>query len=96
MHGQVLLGDVTGDGHCVEDVHEHVVYLVVEALQYLVAERKSLSHVSRFVVASEQDHVLGEVKFDREEQHAHFDSKNSTVNVVSKEEIVEASRLPSF
>ena len=46
VHGEVLSSDCTRDGHSVEDFHEHIVDLHIEALQDFVAECKRLSHVA--------------------------------------------------
>lgn len=46
VHRQVLLGDVAANWHRVKALHKQVVHLRVEALQDLVPERESLSHVA--------------------------------------------------
>ena len=93
MHRQILLGDVAGDGHRVEDVHEQIVHFGVEALHDFVAERERFCHVARLVIATEQDYILWEVQLDREEEQADFDAEDASIYVVSKEEVVQAAWL---
>jgi len=93
MHRQVLFRDVTGDGHGIEDLHEQVVDFDIKALHDFVAEGESLSHVTRLVIASQKDNVFREVQFYREEEDAHLDALNASVNVVAQEEIVKTAWL---
>ena len=46
VHGEVLPSDRARDGHGVEDFHEHIIDLHIEALQDFVAECKRLSHIA--------------------------------------------------
>lgn len=96
VHGQVLLAYVTSNWHSIEDLHEHIVDFNVEPLQYFVPERERFSHVARLVIAPQKHNVPGEVLFDGEEQNAHFDSKDASVDIVAEEEVIETARLTSF
>jgi hypothetical protein len=93
MHRQVLLRDIAGDGHGIEDFHEQVVNFYIEALHDFIAEGESLSHVARLVIASQKDNVLREVQFYREKEDAHLNALNASVNVVAQEEIVKTAWL---
>ena len=96
VHGEVLARDVTRDRHRVEDLHEQVVHVHVEALQDFVAESEGLGHVARLVVSSEHNHILWEVQLDSEEEDTDFDSEDAAIDVVTKEEVVQAARLARF
>lgn len=96
MHREVLLADIAGDGHGVKDFHEKVVNLRVKALQDFIAESERLCHVAGLVVAAQKHHILWEVKLDGEQKDADFNAEDATINVVTKEEIVETTRLTGF
>ena len=96
MHSQVFLGDCARNRHRIKDFHEHIVYFNVEPLQDFIPKSERLSHVSRLMIAPEHDHVPWEVQLNSEEQDTHFNAKDSSVNIVTKEEVVETTRLPSL
>lgn len=45
-----------------------------------------LSHCSGFVVTTKHDHLLWEVQFQAVKEHKNFERKNTSIDVVSKEE----------
>ena len=85
MHCQIFLRNVAPDRHIIKNIHEKLIDLKIIALQNLISERESLSHISRLVVTSQHDNVAGEVLFDCEKQNANFDSEDTTIDVISKE-----------
>ena len=64
MHGEVLSGNCTGNGHRIKDLHEQVINLDIEALQDFITESKCLGHVARLMIASQEHNVLREVQLD--------------------------------
>ena len=58
MHSKVLVVNNRCDWHCVKAFHEEVVNIIIESCDYFLPEGEILSHVSGFMVASEQHHVL--------------------------------------
>ena len=83
MHSQVLFWDIASDGHGIENLHEQIVDFDIKALQNLIAERKGLCHVTRLVIASQKDNVLGEIHFYCEQEDTHLNSLNTSVDIVS-------------
>ena len=96
VHGQILLANVASDGHCIKDLHEHIVYLEVKTLHYFVSECERFGHVSRLVIASQEHNVSGKILFDGEQKDAHFNSKDASVDIVAKKEVIETTGLASL
>ena len=61
----------------------------IEALQDFVSERERLSHVPRLVISSEHDHIAGEVLLDREEKYAYLNAKNTAIDIVTEEQVIQ-------
>ena len=89
MHGEVLSRDVARDGHRIEYFHEEIVHFDIEALQDFVSESERLSHVPRLVISSEHDHIAGEVLLDREEKYAYLNAKNTAIDIVTEEQVIQ-------
>ena len=96
MHCQIFLRYVAADRHVIKNVHEKLIDLKIKALQNLISEREGLSHIARLVVTSQHDNVAREILFDCEKKNANLNSEDTTVDVISKEKIVETSRFTSF
>ena len=89
MHSEIFIVYDASDGHVVEYFHHEVVNFNVVPADDFLPECEVLCHVSAFVIASQQDHFLGEVYLYRKKQNHAVEAEDATIYVISEEQIVD-------
>ena len=88
MHAENFLVDEGGDGEAIEDVAKDAPESDRVPAFALVVETVDSIDLCTFVIASQKEEVLGILDFVAEKKAHGFDGLFSTVNVVTKEEVV--------
>lgn len=88
VEGEELAVDDGGDGQPVEGLHEHVVDLLVELLEALVAEVVVGSHLPALVVSAEQENGVGVRDLQGVNGQDDLDPVTAAVHVVPQEQVL--------
>ena len=92
MHAEDLIINESSDGHAVEDILEFLPDSNGIATLALIIEAVYTIDLTTFVVTSQHEEVLLELGFVGEEQDNGLEGVLSSVNVVTKEQIVRLGR----
>ena len=57
MHTEILAIDNCSQGQTIEEIHNYFVSFLIIMLKTLVSKVKHLSHVARFVVATQEENI---------------------------------------
>ena len=96
MHSQVFVINDTSNRKRIKKLHKSLIDLSIKAAHNFFSECETFRHISTFVISSKQDELLGIIDFDRNQEHHAFQTENSSVNVITKEKIVELGWIASL
>ena len=96
MHGKVLIIDNAGKRHGVEDIHENIIQLFIILVNYFLSKSKVLGHTPRFVITSEKNNFLRVAYLKGKKNDQNSCTKNTSVNVVSEEQVIDILGVPSL
>jgi len=85
VHAEIETIHDRGHWEHIERFHILLKYLLIVQHENLLTEVKSLSHVSRLVIASKQENVVWVFEFQTEKENSDFWAIVTSVDVISQE-----------
>ena len=86
MHRQVEPIDDGGDGEAIKSLHETFEDFFIVEHQALITEVEVLSHISRLMVATEEEIVSWSSQFQAKKVQGDLGPVIASVNIITKEE----------
>lgn len=86
MYTKVLVINYTRKRQCVKNIHNAEVQVLIVFLAAFLVKVETLSHLTRFVVASQHKNVVFVLNLHCHQKNNHLHSKRSTIDVISQKE----------